>query len=417
MKNWLILADDLTGAADCAIAYCRRGTEATVGWGTTFPSKENRTQIFSFNTDGRELPSKDSAALQEKCLENLWSEGVFLFCKIDSTLRGQPAAIIAQTAQFLKKKTGRGIGVLAPAFPATGRITKGGKIIVNGVPLESTELWQRDHTYPTSDMKQIIEDAGLTAFVIGLDKLRSSEEALSQYIAELENSADYPVFIFDAETEEDLQRIASVFSRADASHFFIGSAGLAHAFAARCALAPRDAQTAVRMDGGVMIVVGSLANASRCAAKELLSTRDIKHFPISPELLLSGGAELDEIANNISQTLQNSGDILVEITMGENIDMSMGSQLAKNLSNVLKNVAPHLAGFAATGGETASFLMDSFGINGIELSDEIEAGVSLGLTRGETKVPVATKAGAFGDENSLVRIFDRLTLIRKEGKL
>lgn len=106
MKNWLILADDLTGAADCAIAYCRRGTEATVGWGTTFPSKENRTQIFSFNTDGRELPSKDSAALQEKCLENLWSEGVFLFCKIDSTLRGQPAAIIAQTAQFLKKKTG-----------------------------------------------------------------------------------------------------------------------------------------------------------------------------------------------------------------------------------------------------------------------------------------------------------------------
>jgi uncharacterized protein YgbK (DUF1537 family) len=31
--RWLILADDLTGAADCAIAFGRRGLAAAVTWG------------------------------------------------------------------------------------------------------------------------------------------------------------------------------------------------------------------------------------------------------------------------------------------------------------------------------------------------------------------------------------------------
>ena len=32
-RRWLILADDLTGAADCAIAFGRRGYAAAVTWG------------------------------------------------------------------------------------------------------------------------------------------------------------------------------------------------------------------------------------------------------------------------------------------------------------------------------------------------------------------------------------------------
>lgn len=31
--RWLILADDLTGAADCGIAFARRGRAAVVAWG------------------------------------------------------------------------------------------------------------------------------------------------------------------------------------------------------------------------------------------------------------------------------------------------------------------------------------------------------------------------------------------------
>lgn len=418
MRNWLIIADDLTGAADCAIAFGRHGPEATVGWGDAYPAMSDRTQIFSYNADSRELEAEESAQLQSRLMQNLWSGEAYLFRKIDSTLRGQPAADIAATIAFLKQQTGRGIGVFAPAFPATGRVTRDGKIFVNHVELEQTELWQRDHTYPTSDLKRIVEEfAGVDCFVVGLEEIRQPHDKLASYVADLESRSDAAVLVFDAQTEEDLQAIARLYTKVDPSRFFIGSAGLAHAFAANCPSKPKSDATAVKDRGGIMIVVGSLAYASRSSARELVATRDVEHFLVIPEILLAGGAELDAMAGDIVQALKNGGDVLIEVAMGKELDMSLGPKLAQNLAHALQLAAPHLAGFAATGGETASVLMDAFGINGICLRDEIEAGVSLGLTRGSVEIPVATKAGAFGDENSLVRIFDRLTAIRKEGKL
>jgi hypothetical protein len=41
--------------------------------------------------------------------------------------------------------------------------------------------------------------------------------------------------------------------------------------------------------------------------------------------------------------------------------------------------------------------------------------VSLGLTLGSLSVPVVTKAGAFGDADSLVRINERLHAVRTRG--
>jgi hypothetical protein len=41
--------------------------------------------------------------------------------------------------------------------------------------------------------------------------------------------------------------------------------------------------------------------------------------------------------------------------------------------------------------------------------------VSLGLTLGKLSVPVATKAGAFGDKLSLIRISERLRAVRTKG--
>ena len=417
MKNWLILADDLTGAADCAIAFCRQGATATVGWKNAYPSLTDRAQIFSYNIDGRELNVSESVRLQHQTLEKLWSPKAFLFCKIDSTLRGQPGAVIAATSDFLKQHTGRAVGVLAPAFPATERTTRGGKIFVNNIELENTELWARDHTYPTSDLKQILHDVGLKAFVIDLETLRQDANRLSAYIENIEQQNKDFVFIFDAETPEDLQQIANAFSKADSSHFFIGSAGLAHAFAARCPARPRNAIINVKNEGGIMIVVGSLAKASRLSAKKLLDTRLLRHFPVDPDVLIEGGAGIAGFSHDVAEALRKGDDILVEITVGKNVDMSLGSRLALDLAGALQCVGNDLAGFAATGGETATYLMDALGVNGITLEDEIEAGVCLGVTRGKIVVPIATKAGAFGDENSLVKIFDRLSDIRNKGKL
>jgi D-threonate/D-erythronate kinase len=56
-------------------------------------------------------------------------------------------------------------------------------------------------------------------------------------------------------------------------------------------------------------------------------------------------------------------------------------------------------------------------VNGIRLVDEVEPGVSLGLTLGDLSIPIVTKAGAFGSENTLKHVVQRLRTIRQEGKL
>lgn len=416
-KDWLIIADDLTGAADCAIAFGRRGLRASVGWGNILPADRQRTRIFSYNADSRPLPVAETIVLHDNLLEELWTPQLLLLKKIDSTLRGQPAAEIAVTIDFLKRKTGHAFGIMAPAFPATGRYTRRGRVFIDETELEHTELWKSDHTYPTSDLCAIIRSgAGVPCTLVPLSEVRGDRAALAARLDALEKQG-CGIAMLDAETEDDLQRIALAAKRDNPSRFFIGSAGLAHAFASLLPLGNRKRSALSVSPGGNLIAVGSLAYASRHAVEHLIATRDISYFPVSPDMLLRNDAELADFARDLSAILCKGRDAVVVITVEDKPDVSIGSTLAKNLAESLAPLVHCVGGIAATGGETASSLMTAFGIKSIVLFDEVEPGVSLGMTMGKNEIPVATKAGAFGDQYSLVRILDRLHKVRKEGYL
>jgi uncharacterized protein YgbK (DUF1537 family) len=141
----LILADDLTGAADCAIAFARRGREAAVIWGDAAIVGPDQPAVLSYDADSRNLSAEDAARRHARLLARPLEPDRILFKKIDSTLRGQPAAETATAIAALKTRAGSGFGVCAPAFPATGRTTVGGRVRVNGRPLEEAEVWHRDH--------------------------------------------------------------------------------------------------------------------------------------------------------------------------------------------------------------------------------------------------------------------------------
>lgn len=410
--NWLIVADDLTGAADCAIAFGRRGRAAAVTWGDIPAASASLPPVLAYDTASRGLSAEAAARRHGEVLARLGRKGRILFKKIDSTLRGQPAAETAATLAHLAQ-SGPAVGVFAPAFPATGRTTINGRILVQGRPLEQAEVWQRDHTYPTADLAEVLATAGVKTGKIGLATVRSSE--LSSALASL--AALGPVVAAcDAETEHDLELIARASRAVSPTSFFIGSAGLAHALAGLEAAETATPLTISPSSRGSLIVVGSLAGASRSAARALQATNTVTHFPIAPEALLSeDDADRAALATAVTTCLSNGSDALVEITMTDHPDMALGARLAEALAGALRPVAPAIGAFAATGGETAAALLAQFGVNGIRLADEIEPGVSLGLTLGHMSVPIATKAGAFGDAHSLIRIAERLRTIRTRG--
>ncbi|AWN45321.1 four-carbon acid sugar kinase family protein [Methylobacterium terrae] len=427
-RRWLILADDLTGAADCAIAFARRGRSAVVQWGEA--GREAQEDVVSHDADSRQLGPEAAASRHAALTERLHRPGAGMFKKIDSTLRGQPAAELAATLDGVRRRTGRAFGVLAPAFPATGRTTKGGRILVAGRPLEETELWRRDHTYPTGALPAMLDGAGLASTVIDLATVRAGGDALRDALAAA--ARDQSVAVLDADEDDDLARVAAAGLAAaareglDESLVWIGSAGLAHALAAAEDAPPAPARTVASGPGGTLVVVGSLAAVSRAASRRLAAEARMRHVPVAPEWLLAASEEeRTRWRDAVTARLAVGDDVLVEVSMGnvstgnisggEAPDLRLGSRLADALGALLCPTARHLGGLVATGGETAAALLAHFGVDGLALIDEIEPGVSLGLTRGRIAVPIVTKAGAFGTEDTLSRAVHHLRAIRHEG--
>jgi D-threonate/D-erythronate kinase len=412
--RWLILADDLTGAADCAVAFGRRGHAAMVTWGEIGDARERGLPVLAYDAASRGLNAEAAASRHADVLVRLSEPGCYLFKKIDSTLRGQPAAETAAVLAHLKSRSGSAFGVFAPAFPATGRTTVDGRVRIEGRALEQAEVWRRDHSYPNADLVDILATAGIRSVKIGLTTVRGGD--LRATFARLAGEGDI-IAACDAETDHDLHLIAEASLPASSATFFIGSAGLAHALAR---LEAGDVAEPPRMTAsacGTLIVVGSLAGASRSAARELEATGTVAHFAVAPKMLLDGGAGRGSLAADVMKRLCGGGDALVEIMMDDQPDLSLGPRLSQALADGLRSVAPAIGALAATGGETAAVLLSRFGVNGIRLADEIEPGVSLGLTVGKLSVPIATKAGAFGDKFSLIRISERLRAVRTKGSL
>ena len=416
-RGWLILADDLTGAADCAVAFGRRGHAAMVTWGEIGDALDRQLPVLAYDAASRALAAEAAARRHADVLARLAEPGRRLFKKIDSTLRGQPAAEIAAALAHLKSRSGPAFGVLAPAFPATGRTTVDGRVLVEGRALEQAEVWQREHIYPNADLVDVLATAGIRSVKVALGTIRGGD--LSATFARLAGEGDV-IAVCDAETDHDLHLIAEAslpMSSATVSSatFFIGSAGLAHALAGFEAGDVAEPPRMTTSASGTLIVVGSLAGASRSAARELEATGTVAHFPVAPDTLLNGSIGQGSLAAGVTSRLCGGGDALIEIRMDDQPDLSLGPRLAQALADALQSVAPAIGAFAATGGETAAVLLSRFGVNGIRLADEIEPGVSLGLTLGKLSVPVATKAGAFGDKLSLIRISERLRAVRIKG--
>ena len=310
----------------------------------------------------------------------------------------------------MRARFGRAFAILAPAFPGTRRTTVGGRVHIAGQALEHTELWLRDHTYASADLVDVLASAGLRGEVLPLSLVRGGSGPLRDAFASLMGRGDV-VAICDAETHDDLERIARASHPSAPWTLHVGSAGLAHALATVVhgtpkAGAPPNLPT--RRRGGTLLVVGTLAAVSRAAAQRMVATGDVRHVPVSPTLLLGPEAAWEPVAATLAEVLGACGDVMVEITVDDAPDLSIGPRLVEALARLLRPILPLVGALAATGGETAAALLTRFGVDGIHLHAEIEPGVCLGLTLGAVSIPVVTKAGAFGDADSLNRIAARL---------
>lgn len=243
-----ILADDLTGALDAAAPFASPERPVLLAAGNAAPSA--RTTI---STESRHLPPDVAAGSVRSAMENLGAPepASLWFKKVDSVLRGNP--VEETKAMFEAGFFARCI--FAPAFPEMGRVTRGG--------LHFTTTPQgRETPAPLHDLVAAFAAAGVRAGDVG--------------------DMSAPVWIADAVTQEDLDRLAAR-HRHGGFILWAGSRGLA------AALAGTPARLSHPPVG--LVVAGTTHPATRRQMEELSLQAHAQPLIVDPVPLAASAAE------------------------------------------------------------------------------------------------------------------------------
>lgn len=150
----VVIADDLTGAAELAGAAHQRGLRAEIQ--TRFDTS-SPADLVAIDTDTRSL-SPDQAARQVAELARVIqaSNPDWIYKKTDSVLRGN----VRHEIEALLEVTGHTRSMFVPANPSKGRLIRDGQYFVNGVPLNETAFAQDpDHPRKTASVAELLGPA------------------------------------------------------------------------------------------------------------------------------------------------------------------------------------------------------------------------------------------------------------------
>ncbi|MFF8716808.1 four-carbon acid sugar kinase family protein [Streptomyces sp. NPDC015184] len=384
----VILADDLTSAGDGAAPFRRTGHEARIllsaGAAAPRPAPGGRTVpapgVRAIDLGSRLLDEEAAAACTERAAR-LSSDAALLLKTVDSTLRGHLAAEV----RAAWAGSGRRAVVIAPAFPAEGRVTVDSVQYVRGVPVHETDF-ARDPVHPVrcSDLAEVFPEA----VAVGPDR-----------VTELPARAgDGGLIVCSAASDADLDRLVAAVPHLD-DVLWVGSPGLAAALARRCARLP-GAGAAVPVPAPArrpLVVVGSANPATRRQLAALHDRADVQ------------GVTVGDDPDATAQALRDlTAQVLTLRTPDERRTPTSARALARSLAAVVRALAGEglVDALVVTGGETAATVLRSLGVTGVDLLDEPEPGVARGTPLGHPRVPVLIKAGGFGDDGLLLRLCD-----------
>jgi uncharacterized protein YgbK (DUF1537 family) len=354
-----IQADDLTGACDTGAVFAARGL-ATVVLLPEAPAPATLPEVLVVDTESRSrAPAAARACARAAAARLAALEPRLVYKKVDSTLRGPLAAELAGALEA----AGRSSGLLAPALPAQKRTLVDGTLWVDGQPAATTAV-ARDPAFPptgASALALLACEGVRPVTPVALATVRRGPTAVRRRL-ERHDAA----FVCDAETDADLAVVAAA---ADGwPGLLAGSAGLAAALAARL---PGAVRGRPRVRGPLLVVAGS-AHPVTARQVSALAPRGIAMVAPSPD----GGSERDAI--------------LVSLAAAARAEIERRAPRSVLL----------------TGGETAYAVCRALGATAIALEGEIEPGIAVGHLLGGSfeGLTVMTKAGGFGDPDTLVRI-------------
>jgi uncharacterized protein YgbK (DUF1537 family) len=405
MPQFLIIADDLTGAADTGASLAR------AGW-LTLVALHSITQLpacdaLVLSTQSRGLAPAEAEARVRLAARQAQGEGQteapYIYKKLDSTLRGHPALELAAVMDAL----GLERALIAPAFPAQGRTTFGGRQLLDNIPLDETTFGRE---VPCSDLLILFRDQpdGGSARHIDLATVRCGPAAIR---AALE-IPDPGLMVADAETDADLVAIARAGLRSGI-RLWCGSAGLARALAAVLPrpLGETPAPGPLPRPGGPTLVLAGSRHPRTARQVEVGHGRGATLIHLAPGTLIDDARAIQRTIQRASQRLADYEHVILTTT-GEDASPLGDQAVADILARIARALVADdcLGGLVLTGGDIAAAVCAKLDASAIWLRGETQPGIPWGIMLGGIRpgLPVVTKAGGFGTDHALAEAIMRL---------
>ncbi|MEE4572006.1 four-carbon acid sugar kinase family protein [Pseudomonas alliivorans] len=393
----LIIADDLSGAADCAADFASRIDTHVLLTG----SARDLSGVIAIDADSRRLPPQQAADRNRAALQQQNLPGMALYKKIDSTLRGNVASEVDALLGL------RGMALVAPAFPAMKRTTEQGVQLLDGVPVDQSDVWRNEHLHGTSNLLDMFTAQGLRTQGLGVDTVRDPVALKSALRAALAQKVQ--ALVCDAQLDSDLQRLAAATAEWHDELFWVGSAGLAHHLPQALGLAAARALE-ITPRTPVLTVVGSMSGHSQAQADQLAQAALPFCLTLQPKTLLDPGSadERSRLRLQLDAQLTAGHDVLVRLDQQQR-DPAQAALLSNALADWLAPTLDNAGSLIATGGETARAILVAAGITHMTLRGELATGVVLSEARLHAHtLNVVTKAGGFGEPDTLLAAWRHL---------
>lgn len=212
-QRLLVIADDLTGAADAGAAakQSKPGADClVVPWrGTSADHRAadawhrvdeaHKADILCLSTNSRNVDPAEASARVRAAVSWSRGRGFRLFKKVDSLLRGQ---VSAELATFMRESPSYAC-LFAPALPGQGRTTSDGVQYHHGQPVAESAARLDAHAPPPSSRLQLIAPAGVPVHHLGISEVRAN--SLTEQLAEY--TALGGLIVADSLTAEDLMAL------------------------------------------------------------------------------------------------------------------------------------------------------------------------------------------------------------------
>lgn len=199
MEKLLIIADDFTGALDTGVQFAVRGARTCVVTDPAYDFSQAKAdvQVLVLDAETRHLTPQAAYDTVFRAVKSARAVGfTYIYKKTDSALRGNVGAELTAALDAAEEDR----LAFLPAMPKMNRVTRKGVHYIDGVPVAES-VFGKDPFEPVT-ASSVVEIIGAQA-------------STPVVLHELEDTAeDLPgIQLYDAESEEDLERIGRKLGR------------------------------------------------------------------------------------------------------------------------------------------------------------------------------------------------------------